>query len=102
MTKKIFEKILNENNIIWNNMVTLTVVNPKYVKSIFNWSRQPKVLRFYGALGYHKNDDNVSLMVRNRDIGITDGYDTDCTDLHFSFDEIVGIKKNNYETLDSK
>ena len=92
MTKEIFEKILNENNIIWNDVVTLTVVNPKYVKSIFNWSRQPKVLMFYGALGYHKNDDNVSLMTHDENVG-------KCQKLYFSFDEIVGIKKkNNYES----
>lgn len=93
MTQKIFKNIIESNDITWNDMVTLTVVNPKYVKGIFNWSRQPKVLRFYGALGYHKHDKDVSLMVCNRDIGITDGYPTDCTDLHFSFNEIIGIKK---------
>ena len=86
MTKNIFENILDENNIIWNDMVTLIVINPKYVKSIFNWSRQPKVLRFYGALGYHKNDDNVSLMIYDKNIG-------ECQKLYFSFDEIIGIKK---------
>ena len=58
----------------------------KYVKSIFNWSRQPKVLRFYGALGYHKNDDNVSLMTYDENVG-------KCQKLYFSFDEIVGIEK---------
>lgn len=86
MSKEIFENILNENNIIWNDLVTLTVINPKYVKSIFNWSRQPKVLRFYGALGYHKNDDNVSLMIYDENVG-------ECQKLYFSFDEIIGIKK---------
>lgn len=86
MTKNIFEKILEENNITWNDMVTLTVVNPKYVKSIFNWSRQPKVLHFYGALGFHKNDSNVSLMTHDENVCKT-------YKLHFSFEEIIGIKK---------
>ena len=90
MSKEIFENVLDENNITWNDMVILTVVNPKYVKSIFNWSRQPKVLHFYGALGYHKNDDNVSLMTYDENVG-------KCQKLYFSFDEIVGIKKDKYE-----
>lgn len=86
MTKKIFENILNKNDITWNDLVTLTTVNPKYVKSIFNWSRQPKVLQFYGALGYCKNDNNVSLMTEDENTG-------ECYELYFSFDELVGIRK---------
>lgn len=94
MNQKIFEDILESNNITWNDLVTITVINPKYVKGIFNWSRQPKTISFNGALGYHKHDKDVSLMVSNKDIGISNGYDTDCTELHFSFNEIIGIKKN--------
>ena len=84
MTQQIFEKILNENDITWNDIVTLTVINPKYVKSIFNWSRQPKTISFNGALGYHKNDEYISIMVMIND---------ECTDLKFSFDEIISIRK---------
>lgn len=84
MTRRIFEKILEENDITWNDIVTLTVINPKYVKGIFNWSRQPKTISFYGALGYHKNDDYISLMVTIND---------ECADLKFSFDEVISIKK---------
>jgi hypothetical protein len=86
MTQNIFEKILEEKYITWNDMVTLTVVNPKYVKNIFNWSRQPKVLRFYEALGFHKNDSNVSLMTYDENVGRRYA-------LYFSFDELIGIKK---------
>lgn len=86
MTRKIFEKILNENNITWNDLVTISVVNPKYVKRLFNWSRQPKVIRFYGALGYCKNDSKVSLMTQDENTG-------KCYNLYFSFYEIIGIKK---------
>jgi hypothetical protein len=90
MTQQIFEKILDENDITWNDIVTLTVINPKYVKGIFNWSRQPKTISFNGALGYHWNDEYISLMVMIND---------ECTDLKFSFDEVVSIRKNkNYET----
>jgi hypothetical protein len=85
MTQQIFEKILDENDITWNDIVTLTVINPKYVKGIFNWSRQPKTISFNGALGYHKNDDYVSIMVVIND---------ECTDLTFSFDEVISIRKN--------
>ena len=84
MTQQIFEKILNENDITWNDIVTLTVINPKYVKGIFNWSRQPKTISFNGALGYHKNDEYISLMVLIND---------ECTDLKFSFDEVINIRK---------
>lgn len=90
MTQQIFEKILDENDITWNDIVTLTVINPKYVKGIFNWSRQPKTISFNGALGYHRNDEYVSIMVL---------IDDECTDLTFSFDEVISIRKNkNYET----
>lgn len=85
MTQQIFEKILDENDITWNDIVTLTVINPKYVKSIFNWSRQPKTISFNGALGYHNNDEYVSIMVLIND---------ECTDLKFSFDEVISIRKN--------
>lgn len=84
MTRRIFEKILEENDITWNDIVTLTVINPKYVKGIFNWSKQPKTISFNGALGYHKNDDYISLMVMIND---------ECTDLKFSFDEVISIRK---------
>lgn len=84
MTRRIFEKILEENDITWNDIVTLTVINPKYVKGIFNWSRQPKTISFNGALGYHKNDDYISLMVTIND---------ECIDLKFSFDEVISIRK---------
>lgn len=85
MTQQIFENILGENDITWNDIVTLTVINPKYVKNIFNWSRQPKTISFNGALGYHKNDEYVSIMVLIND---------ECTDLKFSFDEVISIRKN--------
>ena len=85
MTRRIFEKILGENDITWNDIVTLTIINPKYVKGIFNWSRQPKTISFTGALGYHKNDDYISLMVTIND---------ECTDLKFSFNEVISIRKN--------
>ena len=85
MTQQIFEKILEENHITWNDIVTLTVINPKYVKGIFNWSRQPKTISFNGALGYHRNDEYVSIMVL---------IDDECTDLTFSFDEVISIRKN--------
>jgi hypothetical protein len=85
MTQQIFEKVLEENHITWNDIVTLTVINPKYVKGIFNWSRQPKTISFNGALGYHRNDEYISLMVMIND---------ECTDLTFSFDEVISIRKN--------
>lgn len=62
-------------------------MNPKYVKGIFNFSRQPKVLRFSGALGYTKKDNFVSLCVQdNPPLG-------ECYDINFAFEEILGIRK---------
>lgn len=84
MTQQIFEKVLEENHITWNDIVTLTVINPKYVKGIFNWSRQPKTISFNGALGYHRNDEYISIIVLIND---------ECTDLTFSFDEVISIRK---------
>ena len=84
MTRQIFEKILDENDITWNDIVTLTVINPKYVKGIFNWSRQPKTISFNGALGYHRDDEYVSIMVV---------INNECTDLKFSFNEVINIRK---------
>ena len=85
MTQQIFEKILTENDITRNDIVTLTVINPKYVKGIFNWSRQPKTISFNGALGYHRDDEYVSIMVSIND---------ESTELTFSFDEVISIRKN--------
>lgn len=85
MTQQIFEKILDENDITWNDIVTLTVINPKYVKGIFNWSRQPKTISFNGALDYCNNDEYVSIMVSIND---------ESTELTFSFDEVISIRKN--------
>ena len=87
MTKKIFKKILEDNQITWNDLVTLTVINPKYVKGIFNFSRQPKVLHFYGALGYTKKDNFVSLCVQDNPPF------SECYDINFAFEEILGIRK---------
>ena len=84
MTRQIFEKILDENDITWNDIVALTVINPKYVKGIFNWSRQPKTISFNGALGYHRDDEYVSIMVV---------INNECTDLKFSFNEVINIRK---------
>ena len=84
MTQQIFEKILDENDITWNDIVTLTVINPKYVKGIFNWTRQPKTISFNGALGYHRADEYVSIMVSIND---------ESTELTFSFDEVISIRK---------
>ena len=91
MTKQIFENILEENNITWNDIVCLIIYNPEYnPRSWWSSSKKLKTITFTGALGYHKSDDNVSIMVDNKDIGINDNK---CTDLHFTFEQIVGIKK---------
>ena len=85
MTRESFEKISMDNEIWWNSMVELEVFNPNHKRALFG--SYPKTITFVGALGYRKNDPNVSLW--------TEGDDGPCSTkvLHFGFDQIVGIRK---------
>lgn len=65
MTRETFEQILKEKNILWNDMVELEVFNPNYVRTVFG--KYPKTIKFFGALGYHKNDYSVELCVDGDD-----------------------------------
>ena len=85
MTRESFEKIRMDNDIWWNSMVELEVFNPNHKRALF--SSYPKTVTFVGALGYRKNDPNVSLW--------TEGDDGPCSTkvLYFDFEQIVGIRK---------
>ena len=85
MTRESFEKALMDNEIWWNSMVELEVLNPNHKSALFNLC--PKTITFVGALGYKKNDPNVSLW--------TEGNDGPCSTkvLYFDFGQIVGIRK---------
>ena len=85
MKRENFEKILEENEIWWNDMVKVTIINP-FKKRWEFW--KPNHISFDGALGYKKGDNMVSLCVIDPD-------DTfNCIDLHFDFERIIGIKKH--------
>lgn len=85
MTKNTFIKILDDNDILWNDLVTITIIN-RYKKWWEFW--KPNMLSFYGALGFTYEDDAVGLCVEDPN----DEFDT--LNLYFNFEEIIGIKKN--------
>ena len=74
MTRITFEKILIENDILWNDLVEIEVFNPKTIK-------------FFGALGYHWGDNDVRLFVENDD----KPFETKI--IYFNFEQILNIKK---------
>lgn len=66
MKQAVFNSILDEHDIGWNDKVTLKIINPNYKRKWydpFNWFGQPKTLTFNGYLDYCKNDDCVKLKV---------------------------------------
>lgn len=85
MTREIFETLLNTKDILWNDMVVLTVINPHYKKSFFN--KTNKFIYIEGALGYHLNDEHITLCT------YVEGKPLETQFLHFAFNEIVDINK---------
>ena len=91
MKKESFEKLLIDKDITWNDIVTITIMNPFKKKWDF-W--EPSYISFDGALGYKLGDDMVNICVN-------DPKNTfDCIDLYFDFEQIIGIKK--YDSSRSK
>lgn len=84
MDKKTFVKILDENDILWNDMVTIYIINPH--KKLWEFWK-PNKITFYGALGFTLKDDVVSLCSEDPN----DEFNT--VNLYFNFEEIIGIKK---------
>ena len=82
MTQKDFENILEENLITWNDIVKITIYNPNY--NIFRF--RPKTLTFEGALGYHRNDAIVNLLIQG-------DKPFESINLYFNFEQILGINK---------
>ena len=85
MTRITFEKILIENDILWNDLVEIEVFNPNYVKTFFG--KYPKTIKFFGALGYHYGDNDVKLFVEDDD----KPFETKI--IYFNFEQILNIKK---------
>lgn len=85
MTRITFEKILIENDILWNDLVEIEVFNPNYVKNFFG--KYPKTIKFFGALGYQYGDNDVRLFVEDDDKPF------EIKIIYFNFEQILNIKK---------
>lgn len=89
MTQETFIKTLENNDILWNDLVTITIIN-HFKKRWEFW--KPNMLSFYGALNFTHDDTAVGLCVEDPN----DEFDT--LNLYFNFEEIIGINKNNKKT----
>lgn len=85
MTKETFDRILNDNGILWNDIVVIEVFNPNHKNTFFN--KIPKTITFEGALSYFKNSKHVDLLCEESHLKINI--------LHFDFEQIVGINLKN-------
>ena len=85
MNRETFIDIIEKNDILWNDIVTITILN-RFKKRWEFW--KPNMLSFNGALGFKYSDNFVSLCTDdpNDKFG--------CVYLYFNFDEIIGIKKD--------
>ena len=86
MTKEIFEKLCEDNDITWNDEIIITIYNP--FKKWYKFG-EPKYLVFKGYLMYHDGDEIVKVFVIDED--------EKWTTLNFDFDKILNIEK--YENL---
>ena len=86
MTREIFEKLCEDNDITWNDKIIITIYNPfkKWYKFM-----EPKYLVFEGYLMYHDGDEIVNVFALDED--------EKWTTLKFDFDKILNIEK--YENL---
>ena len=82
MTKYNFEKLLDNNDISWNDKIVITIFNP--FKRWYKF-REPKYLVFKGYLLYHEGDEIVTVSVIDEDKKLIT--------LHFDFDKILNIEK---------
>ena len=85
MNRETFIDIIEKSDILWNDIVTISILN-RFKKRWEFW--KPNMVSFNGALGFHYNDNSVSLCTDdpNDKFG--------CVHLYFNFDEIIGIKKD--------
>lgn len=95
MTQETFELALKHKDILWNDMVILTIYNPQYKGKNRWWQFWkpviPRLVTLEGALGYHRNDTIVNICV-------SDG-EWKTKELFFTFNEIYDITKmENYDT----
>ena len=82
MTKEFFEKLLDNNDISWNDKIVITIFNP--FKRWYKFG-EPKYLVFKGYLLYHEGDEVVHVSVIDEDEKLIP--------LFFDFDKILNIEK---------
>ncbi len=82
MTKEIFEKLCEDNDISWNDKIIITIYNP--FKKWYKF-KEPKYLVFKGYLLYHDGNEIVKVSVIDADDNLTE--------LLFDFDKILNIEK---------
>lgn len=82
MSKEIFEKLCEDNDISWNDKIIIAIYNP--FKKWYKF-REPKYLVFKGYLLYHDGDEIVKVSVIDADDNLTE--------LLFDFDKILNIEK---------
>lgn len=94
MTKETFEQLLEDNDITWNDIVIIHILNPN-----FRWSlikKYPKTISFKGALGYTKNQNYVTLTTEPENSNKRSLFY--CDSLTFDFSQIVGIERTTIRT----
>lgn len=84
MTRETFEKLLDDKNILWNDLVKIEVYNPNYRKTFFK--KIPKTITFLGALAYHTGDNNVEIAMIDLETANTKW-------IYFDFEQIVDIER---------
>lgn len=89
MTKETFEKLLEDNDITWNDIVIIHVLNPNFRWSLFK--KYPKTISFKGALGYTKKQNYVELVTEPENLNKKSLFR--CDFLTFDFNQIVGIER---------
>lgn len=82
MTKDNFEKLLDNNDISWNDKIIITIFNP-----FKRWHKfgEPKYLVFNDYLLYHNGDEIVTVFALDED--------EEWKTLNFDFDKILNIEK---------
>ena len=89
MTKETFEKLLEEKDITWNDIVIIHILNPNFRWSLFK--KYPKTISFNGALGYTKSQNYVTIVTDPENQKKRSSFK--CDFLTFDFSQIVGIER---------
>ena len=102
MTKETFEKFLEDNDITWNDIVIIHILNPNFRWSLFK--KYPKTISFKGALGYTKSKNYVELVTDPENQNKRSLFDCffESDFLTFEFSQIIGIERTTIRTYKNK